>query len=172
MGQVVSRDELMRLRQEWKYQGRKVVCAAGGFDLLHPGHIRLLEQARAMGDILVVAMESDRSVRGRPAQGSAAPRPVTPASERAEILAALAAVDFVTEFDDVSPGAWPAELLPDIFVAGGSASDASARREDAALQARGCRVRRIPLEPGYSTTLLIERIKYLGQRGHLGQLRA
>ena len=161
MGQVVSRDELMSLRQEWKHKGRKVVCAAGAFDLLHPGHIRLLEQARGSGDILVVAVESDQSARGKPAQGPAAPRPVTPASERAEILAALAAVDYVAEFDDASPHAWPSQLLPDVFVAGGLAGDAAARREDKALEARGCRVARLALEPGYSTALLMERIQQL-----------
>jgi len=160
LGEVVSRDELIRLRQEWKRQGRKVVCAAGCFDLLHPGHIRLLEQARQSGDILVVAVESDQSARARPAPGGAV-RPVMPASERAEIVAALAAVDYVAEFDEAARPAWPAQLLPDIFVTGGSAGDAAARREDKALEARGCRVARLALEPGYSTDLLIERIQQL-----------
>jgi len=160
LSSVVSRDELIQLRQEWKQQGRKVVCVAGGFDLLHPGHIRLLEQARALGDVLVVAVEGDKSARRRAAQSSPA-RPVTPAAERAEILSALAAVDCVAEFDDASPSSWPAQLLPDIFVTGGAAGDEATRREDKALAAQGCRVVRFPLEPGYSTSLLIDRIQQL-----------
>ena len=160
MGEVVSRDELIRLQQEWKQQGRKVVCAAGCFDLLHPGHIRLLEQARQLGDILVVAVESDQSARARPAPGGPV-RPIVTASERAEILAALAAVDYVAEFDTLSPSAWPSQLLPDVFVTGGLAGDVAARREDKALEAKGCRVARLALEPGYSTALLMERIQQL-----------
>jgi rfaE bifunctional protein nucleotidyltransferase chain/domain len=141
-----------------------VVCASGCFDLLHPGHIRLLEQAKSLGDILVVAMESDAAVRARSAAGNGAAgkkpaRPITPAPERAEILASLAAVDFVVELKDASVGEFLARLLPDVIVLGGSAaSDPAARREAGELEALGCKVARIPLEPGYSTTRLIERI--------------
>lgn len=161
LGKVVSPDELMRLRRDWKREGRKVVCASGGFDLLHPGHIRLLEQARSLGDILVVAVESDASIRSRAASAAGVARPITPAAERAEILAALAAVDYVTEFEDVSPRGLLAHLQPDILVAGASAGDAAARQEDEALGAAGCQVVRLALEPGYSTALLIERIQQL-----------
>jgi rfaE bifunctional protein nucleotidyltransferase chain/domain len=161
LGKVISQDELMRLRRDWKREGRKIVCASGGFDLLHPGHIRLLEQARSLGDILVVAVESDRSVGGRTPSAVGVARPITPAAERAEILAALAAVDYAAEFDDVSPRGLLAHLQPDVFVAGGSAGDPAARQEDEALGAAGCRVVRLALEPGYSTALLIERIQQL-----------
>ena len=104
---IVSQSELILQRGEWKRNGKRVVCAAGAFDLLHPGHIRLLEQARGLGDIVVVALQSDASVRSSAAQSatrggagesragqSAAARPITPANERAEILTALAAVDW------------------------------------------------------------------------------
>lgn len=151
----------MRLRRDWKREGRKIVCAGGCFDLLHPGHIRLLEQARSLGDILVVAVESDRSVGGRSPSAAGVARPITPASERAEILAALASVNYAAEFDDVSPRGLLEKLQPDVFVVGGSAGDAAGRREDEALGAAGCRVVRLALEPGYSTALLIERIQQL-----------
>ncbi len=143
------------------------MCASGCFDLLHPGHIRLLEHARSLGDILVVAVESDAAVRarsasgGQPANGGPA-RPITPASERAEILAALAAIDYVVESQDSSPREFFAQLLPDVIVLGGAGPDPSALREVAELEALGSKVVRVPLEPGYSTARLIERI--LGMR--------
>jgi rfaE bifunctional protein nucleotidyltransferase chain/domain len=140
------------------------VCASGCFDLLHPGHIRLLEHASSLGDILIVAIESDPATGARmaPRNGSAkkAPaRPITQSDERAEILAALAAVAYVVEFEGPSPLEFLARLLPDIIVIGGSGgSDLSAPRELADLEALGCKVVRVPLEPGYSTSRLIERI--------------
>jgi rfaE bifunctional protein nucleotidyltransferase chain/domain len=163
LGQVVSQDELIFRRGQWKRARQGVVCASGCFDLLHPGHIRLLEHARSLGDILVVAVESDAAVRARSASGGqrangGAARPITPASERAEILAALAAVDYVVEFQDSSPGEFFAQLLPDVIVLGGAGSDPSERREVAELEALGSKVARVPLEPGYSTARLIERI--------------
>ncbi len=164
MGQVVSQSELISLRGQWKRAGKGVVCASGCFDLLHPGHIRLLEHARSLGDILIVVIESDVAAGARlaPRNGSAkqAPaRPITPSAERAEILAALAAVACVTEFDGQSPREFLSRLLPDVVVVGGSSgSDQSAHNESAHLEALGCKVVRIPLEPGYSTTRLIERV--------------
>lgn len=140
------------------------MCASGCFDLLHPGHIRLLEQARNLGEILIVAIESDAAVRARFPKAdasirNAAARPVTPAGERAEILAALAAVDYVTEFDGESPYGFLARLLPDVVVIGGSAgTNGIAGRDANDLPRLGCKVVRVPLEPGYSTELLIERI--------------
>jgi rfaE bifunctional protein nucleotidyltransferase chain/domain len=168
LGQVVSQSELILRRGEWKRNGHGVVCASGCFDLLHPGHIRLLEQARALGDVLVVAVQGDASVRAsasRKVQSQerpkkhAPPRPITPASERAEILAALAAVDYVVEFDEPSPREFLARLRPDVFIRGAAAgAEEATSSDDNALQAMGCKVVRVPLEPGYSTTRLIERI--------------
>jgi rfaE bifunctional protein nucleotidyltransferase chain/domain len=158
LGQVVAQRELISRRGEWKRTGEGVVCAYGAFDLLHPGHIRLLEQARAFGKFLAVAVRSDASVRAAAAN---AERPVTPAAERAEILAALSAVDFAVVTSD-PPAEFLRKLRPDVFICGdeadGEASSAAANSLDRELAAMGCRVVRIPLEPGYSTARLIERI--------------
>jgi rfaE bifunctional protein nucleotidyltransferase chain/domain len=169
LGQVVSQSELMHHRGGWKRNGQGVVCVSGCFDLLHPGHIRLLEQARALGDVLVVAVQGDAGVRAAagPAAhekpGKSTPlRPIIPAAERAEILAALAAVDYVVEFDEASPCEFLARLLPDVFVRGAAAGgEEGASPDDKALEAMGCRVVRVPLEPGYSTARLIGRISEL-----------
>lgn len=149
-----------------------MVCAAGAFDLLHPGHVRLLEQARGVGDILVVALQSDASVRSKaPRAGAAdegrgaqiaATRPITPANERAEILLALAAVDYVVEFDEATPREFFARLAPDAVVKGGEAgSEETAFLDDEAVRMAGGRVVRVALEPGYSTSFLLERISKL-----------
>jgi len=158
LGQVVAQRELISRRGEWKRTGEGVVCAYGAFDLLHPGHIRLLEQARDWGKFLVVAVRSDASVRAAAAN---AERPVTPAAERAEILAALSAVDFAVVTGD-PPAEFLQKLRPDVFIRGdeadGEASSAAPNSLDRELAAMGCKVVRIPLEPGHSTSRLIERI--------------
>jgi rfaE bifunctional protein nucleotidyltransferase chain/domain len=144
-----------------------VVCASGCFDLLHPGHIRLLEYARTLGKILVVAIEGDAAARARFGSGNAplrqsTDRPIHPASVRAEILAALAAVDLVTAVESSSPEDFIGRFLPDVVVLGGSAgTDPAARRDAGELERLGSRVMRVPLEPGYSTSRLIERIQEL-----------
>jgi len=148
------------------------VCASGSFDLLHPGHIRLLEQARSLGDILVVVLESGAAARERLGSAAGAPdstldngakkgtlSPITPAAERAEILAALAAVDYVVELGDSSHRSFLEKFLPDVFVEGLASRRHEASPEAGALEALGCKVVRIPFEPGYSTALLIQRIK-------------
>ena len=116
------------------------------FDLLHVGHVRYLTQARTLGDALLVAINSDRTVRELKGQD----RPVFDEGERAEILAALRCVDYVTVFDDVSPRSLIGELLPDVLVKGADWSHFVAGREE--VEAAGGEVRLIPLEPGYSTT--------------------
>ncbi len=146
-----------------------MVFASGVFDLLHPGHIRLLEQARALGDILVVGIPTDANVRAGTSQRTAVsapvrslPRPITPAAERAEILAAFEAVDYVAEFDEATLRQLLAGLLPDVVVrGGGKSSDAASLREDADAEAADMKIVRVPLEPGYSTTRLLERITQL-----------
>jgi cytidyltransferase-like protein len=177
---VVSQSELILQRQEWKRNGKRMVCVAGAFDLLHSGHVRLLEQARGLGDILIVALRSDESVRiaaeqadklvGAPFQspalahthtGKFPSRPITPAAERAEILAALAAVDFVAIFEEATAAEFIARLAPDVFAQGGEGSRENASADDDAVKAAGGQVVRLPLEPGYSTSRLVERISQL-----------
>ncbi len=168
MGQVVSQAELILRRGEWKRNGEGVVCASGGFDLLHPGHIRLLDQARALGAVVVVAVESDATLRSA-SNGTSSPtdvpkdrpasRPITPSAERAEILAALAAVDYVVELVDASLEDFLPRFAPDVFVRGRPANVSEENsRQDAALARAACKIVDFPLEPGYSTTRLLERI--------------
>lgn len=158
MGNVVSQDELILQRREWKRNGKRVVFASGVFDILHPGNIRLLDQARSLGDVLVVGVQSDASAASLVTKDVR--KLVTPGKERMEILAALAAVTCVVEFDEPDSRPLLARLAPDVVVKGGSeGSDASAFREDAEAEAAGIKVVRIPLEPGYSIERLLERIQ-------------
>jgi cytidyltransferase-like protein len=143
------------------------VRASGCFDLLHPGHIRLLEYTKNLGRILVVAIEGDAAARARFGDDNArlrrsTDRPIHPAAVRAEMIAALAAVDFVTAVESGSPQDFIARFLPDVVMLGGSAgTDPAARRDAGELERLGCRVMRVPLEPGYSTSRLSERIQEL-----------
>jgi len=130
------------------------VFTNGCFDLLHPGHIQSLEQARALGDALVVGLNSDKSVRELKGPG----RPVFPELERAEILAALECVDAVVIFDELTPRSVIAALLPDVLVKGGDwPSNQIVGREE--VEAAGGRVVSIPVVPGYSTTAILEKIR-------------
>jgi D-glycero-beta-D-manno-heptose 1-phosphate adenylyltransferase len=132
-----------------------VVFTNGVFDILHPGHVRYLQAARALGDKLVVAINSDRSVREL---GKAPGRPINSENERAEVLRALACVDEVVIFDEPDPHAIISKIQPDILVKGADwAEDAIVGRD--VVEARGGKVVRIPLAAGYSTTSLIERIR-------------
>jgi D-beta-D-heptose 7-phosphate kinase/D-beta-D-heptose 1-phosphate adenosyltransferase len=167
LGCVISQDELILRRAEWKRNGKRVVFASSSFDLLHPGHVRLLEQARSHGDVVVVGIESDASSLGRHASPSGLlQRPITPSAERAEIVAALSAVDFAVELNhDLLPG-FTARLVPDVIVKGGSPASEKAviQRDDASKSptlSATTKVIHIPLEPGHSTARLIERIKNL-----------
>jgi len=154
LGKVVSQDELILHVERARRNKRRVVFTNGCFDLLHPGHIRCLEQARALGDLLIVAINSDASVRRMKGPG----RPVMPEAERAEVLAALAGVDYVTVFEEDTPQNIIARLLPDVLVKGGDwGPDQIVGRAE--VEAAGGRVVSIPLEPGYSTTALLEKIR-------------
>ncbi len=155
---MVSQAEVILHVADAKRNGRRVVFTNGCFDLLHPGHIRCLEQARSLGDALVVAINSDASVRGL----KGASRPVVPQEERAELLAALACVEYVTLFDAPTPRELIARILPDVLVKGGDwGSDEIVGREE--VETAGGRVVSIPLEPGYSTSALLSRIRHLPQ---------
>jgi D-glycero-beta-D-manno-heptose 1-phosphate adenylyltransferase len=156
LGQVVSQKDLLSNLANAKRRHRLVVFTNGCFDLLHPGHIRLFEAARELGDVLVVAVNSDRSVR----INKGASRPVVPEAERAEVVAALEAVDFVVLFDDPTPREIIARVLPDFLVKGSDwgAGEIVGREE---VEAAGGRVVSLPIEPGYSTTAIIEAISKL-----------
>jgi rfaE bifunctional protein nucleotidyltransferase chain/domain len=164
LGIVVSQDELILHRSEWKRNGKRVVFASGCFDLLHPGHVRLLEQARALGDVLVVGVESDAAIRANSRKAAALnkhfARPITPAAERMEILAALEAVDYVVEFDAPRPRDLLARLEADVVVEGGGETD-PAFTDRSEARTMEPRIVHIPLEPGYSISRLIDRIKQL-----------
>lgn len=150
---IMRLDEAVAWVQERREQGERIVFTNGVFDLLHPGHVRYLAESRQQGDLLVVAVNSDRSVR---AQGKGAGRPINPAEERAEVLAALASVDAVVIFDEDTPHEVVSALQPDVLVKGADwAADAIVGRE--LVEARGGLVVRLPLAQGYSTTSLIER---------------
>jgi len=158
LGFVLSRSDLIREVGELKRAGKQVVFTNGCFDLLHPGHVQLLEQAKSLGDALILAINSDASVRGNKGGG----RPVVPESERAEVLAALAAVDYVTIFDEPTPKEIVAAVVPDILVKGSDwGPNEIVGREE--VEAAGGHVVLVPLEPGYSTTGLIERIRRLAE---------
>ena len=152
MGVVLSRAALVDWRRRRREEGLTVVFTNGCFDLLHPGHVRLLERARAYGDKLIAAVNSDAGVRGL--KGSE--RPVLPEAERAATLAALAAVDAVTVFDEETPCALLEVLLPDVLVKGADWAHWIAGRE--IVEATGGRVFAIPVERGYSTTDVVRNI--------------
>lgn len=152
VGQYYSRDELVRARAQWKRDAKVVVFTNGCYDILHPGHIRLLEQARSLGDILILALNTDSSVRRL--KGPA--RPLIQEDERTEMALALEAVDAVTLFDEDTPRELIAAVLPDVLVKGADWSHFIAGREE--VEAAGGRVLALPLEPGYSTTGIVEKI--------------
>jgi D-glycero-beta-D-manno-heptose 1-phosphate adenylyltransferase len=147
-----SRDELIAARAEWKRAGKRVVLTNGCYDLLHPGHIRLLEQARSLGDVLILALNSDASVRRLKGPS----RPLLTEQERAEVAAALEAVDAVTVFDEDTPRELIALVLPDVLVKGADWAHWIAGREE--VEAAGGEVKALALEPGYSTTGIVEEI--------------
>ena len=151
---ILERGELLRVRAELRAARRLLVFTNGCFDILHVGHVRYLAAARRLGDALLVAVNSDRSVRALKGRG----RPLMNEAERAEMLAALAAVDFVTVFEEESPRKLISELLPDVLVKGGDyALDEIHGREE--VEAAGGRVLALPFVEGASTTGIIERIK-------------
>lgn len=164
MGQVLPQDELLRQCQSWRQAGLRLVFTNGHFDLLHLGHLRYLQAAKALGDRLIVGVNGDASTRALKGPG----RPLIPAVERAELLAGLAAVDAVTIFETTDAVALVQALRPDVYVKGGDytltpATDSSAPvkvpPEAAAVLANGGRVEFLPYLPEHSTSDLIARIR-------------
>ncbi|MCU0247937.1 MAG: adenylyltransferase/cytidyltransferase family protein [Bryobacter sp.] len=150
MGEYFTRAELVDARAQWKQEGRKVVFTNGCYDILHPGHIRLLERAKDLGDILILALNTDDSVQRL--KGPA--RPLLSEQQRAALALELECVDAVTVFDEDTPRELIAEVLPDILVKGADWSHFIAGREE--VEAAGGVVQALPLEPGYSTTNIVE----------------
>jgi len=155
-GILTIEEAILRFGRE-KRNGRRVVFTNGCFDLLHPGHIQSLEQARALGDALIVGINGDASVRELKGSG----RPILPELERAEILAALECVDAVVIFQELTPRETIATLLPDVLVKGGDwAGDQIIGREE--VEAAGGRVVSLPVVPGYSTTAILAKMRAAG----------
>ena len=152
----LTADQAAAFAGDVRSRGGRVAFTNGVFDLLHPGHVRYLRDARALGDVLIVAVNSDRSVRSNKGAG----RPINPEHERAEVLLALGCVDAVVVFDEETPHAVISRIQPDVLVKGADwGADRIVGRD--VVEARGGRVVRIDLAPGYSTTTLVEKAKGL-----------
>jgi D-beta-D-heptose 7-phosphate kinase/D-beta-D-heptose 1-phosphate adenosyltransferase len=151
---LLTRDQAVGFVESLRASGQTIVFTNGVFDLLHPGHIRYLRDARALGDALIVGLNADESVR----RNKGPLRPITSERERAEILGALDCVDAVVLFGEDTPHDIIVALQPDVLVKGADwAADRIVGRDT--VEARGGRVVRIPVEQGYSTTALVERVK-------------
>jgi rfaE bifunctional protein nucleotidyltransferase chain/domain len=157
MSKIVSWDELLRLREQWRQEGKTVVWTNGCFDLLHLGHVKGLQTAKTLGDVLIVGVNSDSSVR----QLKGYPRPVFPQQYRAEMLAALDCVDYVTIFDDLTPERLLAQLQPDIHCKGADYAQGKPMPEAEVVHSYGGKVVLLPLYESYSTTEILSHISIL-----------
>ncbi|NOS77359.1 MAG: D-glycero-beta-D-manno-heptose 1-phosphate adenylyltransferase [Nitrospira sp.] len=152
---IVTKEQLVEQLQPLRAGGSRIVFTNGCFDLMHIGHTRYLQAAKALGDLLVVGVNSDESVRSL---DKAPDRPIVPEAQRAEVVAALGCVDYVVVFSEPDPKALITAVQPDVLVKGGDWSlDRIIGRD--VVEARGGLVRTIPLVPGFSTTALIHRIR-------------
>jgi rfaE bifunctional protein nucleotidyltransferase chain/domain len=159
MAKILDHDALVQERERLRSEGKRLVFTNGCFDLLHLGHVRYLSEARSLGDALVVALNSDRSVRALKGEG----RPILDEHERAEVMGALEAVDYVIVFDEQTPQALIADLLPDVLVKGGDwPLDQIIGRQE--VEAAGGRVISLPYIEGSSTSDIIERVTRIAAR--------
>ena len=154
MGQVLSRDELVAIRRQLKQQRKKVVFTNGVFDILHRGHVEYLQKARALGDVLMVGVNTDASVKKIKDDG----RPIVPEQDRAHVLSALAAVDYVCLFPEETPLELLTDLVPDVLVKGADWPVDAVVGKDIVEQAGGS-VQTIEFLPQRSTTNIINTIK-------------
>jgi rfaE bifunctional protein nucleotidyltransferase chain/domain len=153
---IVDLEELSDRCEKLRAAGKKLVATNGCFDLLHVGHVRYLQAARALGDFLAVGLNGDRSVRELKGRG----RPITTENDRAEVLAALGCVDLVTIFPEIRATRFLVAARPAIYVKGGDYTSETLNEEErVALKQIGAQIRLIPFEPGYSTSGLIEQIR-------------
>lgn len=153
MTRLYTREALLEERQKWKAAGKTVVLTNGCYDILHPGHIRLLESARSLGDLLVLALNTDRSVR----KIKGPSRPFFDEQSRMSLAGHLEAVDAVVLFEEETPRELIAALLPDVLVKGADWNHFIAGREE--VEAAGGKVTTIPLEPGYSTSEIARQVQ-------------
>lgn len=153
MNRLIALEELLALRRQWRAQGLQVVFTNGVFDILHRGHVEYLQQARARGEVLVVGVNDDGSVRRLKGEG----RPIVPQEDRALILAALRCVDYVILFSEDTPANLIRALQPDVLVKGADYKLEEIVGHDT-VQAAGGRVERIPLTPGRATRDLVATI--------------
>ena len=152
---IIELEELCDRCLQLQSSGKKIVATNGCFDLLHVGHVRYLQAARALGDFLIVGLNGDRSVNELKGAG----RPITSQRDRAEILAALACVDLVTIFPDIRATKFLTAIRPAVYVKGGDYSASTLDQEErAVLKEFGTDIRLIPFQEGYSTSVLIEQI--------------
>ena len=153
-GTVLSIEDAAAWVAGQRSAGRSVVFTNGVFDLVHPGHVQYLEAAKAAGDVLIVAVNSDRSVRANKGPS----RPILPEAERAELVAALDVVDAAVIFDEETPAEIVRRIQPDVLVKGADwAVDAIVGRDT--VEARGGRVLRMEMLPGYSTSSIVEKVQ-------------
>lgn len=156
---IVTADEAGAIATEMRERGRKLVFTNGCFDLLHVGHVRYLAAARALGDALLVAINGDESVRALKGDG----RPLNREADRAEVIAALASVDYVVVFPEVRATALLEKIRPAIYVKGGDYTAESLHAEErSVLERMGTEIRIVPFEPGHSTSRLLDKLKNLG----------
>jgi rfaE bifunctional protein nucleotidyltransferase chain/domain len=157
---IIALDEISELVQRSRRGGKKVVATNGCFDLLHLGHVRYLQRARSLGDVLVVGLNGDASVRRLKGRG----RPINGEQDRAEVLAALECVDFVTIFHAERATQFIQTVRPDVYVKGGDyTSETLASEERAMLERSRAKIEIVPFEQGYSTSQLLDKI-----RGYVG----
>ena len=157
---IIDINELAQRARESRAAGKKLIATNGCFDLLHVGHVRYLQAARGLGDMLAVGLNGDRSVRELKGNG----RPINNEGDRAEVLAALECVDFVTIFPEMRATQFILAAQPAIYAKGGDyTSETLNAEESAALQKLGAEIRIIPFEKGYSTSLLLEQLRKPGR---------
>ena len=157
---IVTAEQASAFGKEMRDHGRKLVFTNGCFDLLHVGHVRYLQAARALGDALLVAINGDESVRALKGDG----RPLNRAADRAEVIAALEGVDRVVIFPDVRATTLLEMVRPAIYVKGGDYTESTLHAEErAALERIGTEVRILPFEAGHSTSGLLEKLKQRGE---------
>jgi D-glycero-beta-D-manno-heptose 1-phosphate adenylyltransferase len=157
---IIDMNELARRARELRASGKKLVATNGCFDLLHVGHVRYLQAARGLGDVLAVGLNGDRSVCELKGTG----RPINNEGDRAEVLGALSCVDFVTIFPEMRATKFILAAQPAIYAKGGDYTSETLNAEErAALQRVGAEIRFIPFEKGYSTSLLLKQLRKPGK---------